>query len=139
MTEAKLKSRYPFLTFPQLIITAGVIVILVMAISVNAQTRVNEAQSRQQDRLRNVLAAETQRNQGLQATLTYVKSDEYVSDYARNEGGMLLPGEVRVVPIPHPQPLEPTPMPTRPPTLQAPREPWQAWWMLFLDSPPPGS
>ena len=72
-----------------------------------------------------------------QATLEYVTSDDYVASYARNEGGMIQPGERRIVPLlqeatPGPTPAPP---PTPDPALQA--KPWQAWWRLLTDIPQP--
>lgn len=80
---------------------------------------------------------EMTRQVALEATLTYVQSDEYVAEYARNEGGYLLPGEKRVVPLF----IEVTPAPTAvadpTPDPAARARPWQAWWRLLSDASHP--
>jgi cell division protein FtsB len=70
----------------------------------------------------------------------YAQSDAYVAQWARSERKMVLPGEVLVVPVPSGVQTEATPIPeptiaveTRPPEP----EPWQVWWGMFFDSPPP--
>ena len=87
--------------------------------------------------LRAELDEETTRQVELRATLDFVLSDEYVAIYAREEGGMLLPGEKRIVPLM----VEATPgpalqaQPTPDPALYA--RPWQVWWSLLTDAPLP--
>jgi len=87
--------------------------------------------------LRAELDEETTRQVELKATLDFVLRDEYVAIYAREEGGMLLPGEKRVVPLradvtPLPQSQA---LPTPDPALYA--RPWQVWWSLVTDAPLP--
>jgi cell division protein FtsB len=83
------------------------------------------------------LDEESTRQVELQATLEFVLSDEYVAIYAREEGGMLLPGEKRIVPLK----VEAAPAPatqaqaTPDPALYA--RPWQVWWSLLSDAPLP--
>jgi hypothetical protein len=83
------------------------------------------------------LDAEITRQVELEATLEFVLSDEYVAIYAREEGGMLLPGEKRIVPLRSevtPEPMQQS-MPTPDPALYA--RPWQVWWSLLTDAPLP--
>ena len=70
----------------------------------------------------------------------FAQSDAFVAQWARSEGKMVMPGEVLVVPVPSGAQAETTPAPeptveieTRPPEP----EPWQVWWAMFFDSPPP--
>jgi cell division protein FtsB len=70
----------------------------------------------------------------------FAESDAFVAQWARSEGKMVMPGEVLVVPVPSGGQAETTPAPeptveieTRPPEP----EPWQVWWAMFFDSPPP--
>jgi cell division protein FtsB len=70
----------------------------------------------------------------------YAQSDAYVAQWARSEGKMVLPGEVLVVPVPSGAQAEATlaPEPTVEIETRAPEpEPWQVWWAMFFDSPPP--
>ncbi len=132
------KARHPFLSWLQILIIFGMVIALALAVGPNSRPQAGRPRAAQEERLAALVETEAVRGQQLRITLTYVNSDDYVADYARNEGGMILPGEKRVVPLPHPLPLTPTPMPTPIPALSVPTSPWQAWWILFFDSPPPG-
>lgn len=70
-----------------------------------------------------------------------VRSDAYVETWARDEGKMVRPGEVLVIPVPSAMQAEATPEP-RQPEPQVVFEPteskqWKLWWELFFDSQPP--
>ncbi len=71
----------------------------------------------------------------------YVRSDAYVSLWARTEGKLVLPGEILVIPVPSVANNAPTPEPSFAPqdVITAPPgpEPWLLWWALFFDGPPP--
>lgn len=70
----------------------------------------------------------------------YARGDAYVEDWARDEGKMIKPGEVLVVPVPSGSTVETTPEPAPSIALETkPPEPenWQLWWALFFDSSPP--
>jgi cell division protein FtsB len=71
----------------------------------------------------------------------YVRSDAYVSLWARTEGKLVLPGETLVIPVPSAANVQPAPTPVFTPqdVITAPPgpEPWLLWWALFFDSPPP--
>lgn len=70
----------------------------------------------------------------------WVQGDIFVELWARDEGGMVRPGEVLVYPVPSvndSQPdLEPTPVFVLE-TSAPPPDAWMVWWALFFDSPPP--
>ncbi len=138
MKKSVEKARHPFLSWLQILIITGMVIALALAVEPHSQSQAGAPRAAQEKNLAALVEAEEVRGQQLRITLTYVSSDDYVADYARNEGGMILPGEKRVVPMPHPLPLAPTPMPTPIPALSVPTSPWQAWWMLFFDAPPPG-
>lgn len=81
-------------------------------------------------------------HEALLAERDYAQSDAFVEQWARQEGKMVRPGEVLVIPLAIAPQGEPTPTPqpfiemqTSPPTP----EPWTLWWSLFFDSDPPGS
>ncbi len=139
MGDSNGEKKRPALSWPQLLIGIAVLIALGLAVDLGTQSRSGDNTSSQEERLSAVLATEEARNRQLKLTRTYVKSEEYKADYARNEAGMILPGEKRVVSMPNPLPLTPTPMPTPVPVIIVPEEPWQAWWMLFFDSPLPGN
>ena len=138
MGESERVERHPILGWPQLLIGIAVLIALGLAIDFGAKVKTGDDRTGQEEIVSAVLATEEERNRQLKLTLTYVNSGDYPADYARNEGGMTLPEEKRVVPMPHPLPLTPTPLPTPVPVIIVPEEPWKAWWMLFFDSPPPG-
>jgi len=68
------------------------------------------------------------------------RSDAFVEAWARDEGKMVRPGEVLIVPVPAGETVQATPVAqltlvveTKPPEP----DPWRLWWGLFFDSPPP--
>ncbi|MBI5669453.1 MAG: hypothetical protein HZC41_15725 [Chloroflexi bacterium] len=113
-----------------------------LALAINLSSLINSARPLQ-DKYRQ-LADEITRLERDQANLIierdFARSDAYVENWARNEGKMVKPGEVLVVPVPSGIDMQPTPIPepeiaveTTPPEPQ----PWMLWWALFFDSPPP--
>ena len=127
----------PLLTFSQLALLLAVLVGLYVILDLNRRAQAGRLVGAGEESLTIELDKESTRQVELEATLSYVRSDEYVSAYAREEGGLLLPGERRVVPLivaSTPQamvPIEPTP------ELAENARPWQAWWQLMTDSPMP--
>ena len=121
----------------QLVLALVVIASMVILLDLNRRARVGRLVGAGADVLQEELDAEQTRQVELEATLEFVLSDEYVAIYAREEGGMLLPGEKRIVPLI----AEATPVPapvaqsTPDPALYA--RPWQVWWSLLSDAPLP--
>ncbi len=79
---------------------------------------------------------------GLIKRLDYVNNDAYVGAWARSEGRMVREGEVLVQLSPSNNPtLNNNPLEVTTPTLEAnvrqQNDPWQLWWSLFFDAPPP--
>ena len=71
----------------------------------------------------------------------FVQSDAFVESWARDNGKMVRPGEVLVVPVPSTKSLA-TPDANQTqsvPVETTPRQaaPWSVWWALFFDVPPP--
>ena len=129
--------RRPLLTLTQIIVLFLVVISLVIVLDLNRRERTGKLAGVGEETLRTELAVQTTRQIELKATLTYVNSDEYVSIYAREEGGFVLPDEHRIVPIPVEAPSVPTPVaaPTQDPAELV--QPWQAWWQLVTDAPLP--
>lgn len=135
--RSKLFSHRPILTATQIIILGIILVGLIFALDLNRRAQAGRLVGTGEDTLAEELEIETTRQAELRVTLSYVQSEDYVAAYARNEGGYILPGEKRIVPLlvegtPEPQ-LAATPTPD--PALYA--RPWQAWWRLLTDSPLP--
>jgi hypothetical protein len=136
--KAEETKKHPILNLPQFLIIAGAVLALVLTLSLNLKGRENETLGAEEAALATLVGEQELRQRQLVLTLTYVASDDYVADYARDEGGMLLPGERRVVPLPNPPPPTPTPIPTPVQTARGPQTPFEAWWRLFFDGPAPG-
>ena len=133
----KLWQQRPLLTIPQIIALLVVLAALFIALDLNRRARAGELVGGDETIIQNELEMEVTRQVELQATLEYVQSEDYVAAYARDEGGYLLPGEKRVVPLVIEVTPEGTavPVPTADPAQQA--MPWQAWWRLLTDAPYP--
>jgi hypothetical protein len=136
-SEAKLFRPRPLLNLPQVILLIVLVAGIIIAVDYNRRGQAGRLAGQGEEALRSQIDAESTRQVELQATLEYVTSDDYVASYARNEGGMIQPGERRIVPLlqeatPGPTPVPP---PTPDPALQA--KPWQAWWRLLTDIPQP--
>ena len=133
----KLFSQQPLLTLPQVLVLLAVIAGLFIALDLNQRAEAGRLVGVGEAELEAEIEAESTRQVALKATATYVYSNGYVEAYARNEGGYIKPGEVRVVPLF----VEGTPQPTLipPPTPDPARyaHPWQAWWRLLSDAPLP--
>ena len=136
MNFANLRQR-ALLNLPQFMALLLVLVSLAVVVDLNRRARAGESVGLGEAEVRAQVVAEQTRHVELQATLAYVESNEYVAAYARNEGGYILPGEKRIVPLTiDAPPIPPTPAPIPPDPALAAR-PWQAWWQLLTDAPLP--
>ncbi len=127
----------PLLNVAQVIFLLVIVGAIIVAIDLNRRAQAGRLVGSGEEALRLQVEGEATRQVELKATLDYVVSDDYVAAYARNEGGMILPGERRIVPLLQEATPEPTalPLPTPDPALEA--RPWQAWWRLLTDAPQP--
>ena len=133
----KLFRQRPLLTLPQIIALLIIGGSLFVALDLNRRSQANQVVGIGQEALQTQLEVEQTRQIELRATYEYVQSDDYVAAYARDEGGYLLPGEKRIVPLTIDATPAPTavPQPTPDPVNDA--RPWQAWWRLLSDEPHP--
>lgn len=127
----------PLLSLPQLLTLLGVIAALFIGLDLNRRSQAGELVGVDEEILNAELDLESTRQVQLQATLEYVESDDYVASYARDEGGYLLPGEKRIVPLFLEATPQPTPLPPEPEDPIGEARPWQAWWRLLSDAPLP--
>jgi len=135
--RSRIFRRRPLLTIPQILVLLGISAALFIALDLNRRAEAGRLVGVGEEALLAEVNLETTRQVELQATLEYVQSEDYVAAYARDEGGYLLPGEKRVVPLlieTTPEPPQP-PAPTPDPAINA--RPWQAWWRLLTDAPHP--
>jgi hypothetical protein len=136
--KLKLPWTRPLLTVTQMIALAAAILALFIVLDLNRRAQAGKQVGVGQEALDNQVQVEQTRQVELQATYEYVQSDAYVAAYAREEGGLLLPGEKRIVPLiaaSTPQPAAPSGPPTPDPAADA--RPWHAWWQLLTDRPLP--
>jgi len=136
MRERLFRQR-PLLTVPQILVLLAVIAALFIALDLNRRAQAGQLVGVGEEALQAEVNAESTRQVELQATLTFVQSDDFVSAYARDEAGQLLPGEKRIVPLVIEAPPEPTAVPEPTPDPAASAQPWQAWWRLLTDAPQP--
>ncbi len=133
----KLFQQRPLLTLPQIIALLIIGGSLFVALDLNRRAQQSQGAGMGQEALQAQVQIEQTRQVELQVTLEYVQSDDYVAVYAREEGGFLLAGEKRIVPLT----IDATPLPTAvPPPTPDPANnarPWQAWWRLLSDAPHP--
>ena len=136
MRERLFRQR-PLLTLPQILVLLAVIAALFIALDLNRRAQAGQLVGVGEEALQAEVEAESTRQVELQATLTYVQSDDFVSAYARDEAGQLLPGEKRIVPLLIEATPEPTVIPEPTPDPAQNARPWQAWWRLLTDAPQP--
>ena len=135
--ESKVFRSRPLLNVPQVIFLLVIAGAIIIAIDLNRRAQAGRLVGSGEEALRVQVEGEATRQVQLQATLAYVTSDDYVAAYARNESGMILPGERRVVPLLQEATPEPTALPPATPDPALEARPWQAWWRLLTDAPQP--
>jgi cell division protein FtsB len=134
---SKLLRSRPLLSMPQIVFLLVIVAGILIAVDYNRRAQAGRLVGSGEEALQIQVDREATRQVELQATLEYVTSDDYVASYARNEGGMIQPGERRVVPMLQEATPEPTaPPPATPDPIHQAR-PWQAWWRLLTDAPQP--
>ena len=127
----------PLLTLPQILVLLAILAALYIALDLNKRAQEGQTVGIGEDTLSQEVVLETTRQIELEATLTYVQSEDYVAAYARNEGGFILPGEKRIVPLVIEATPAPPPLPTPTPDPINNVQQWQAWWQLMTDAPQP--
>ncbi|MBP9656810.1 MAG: septum formation initiator family protein [Candidatus Promineofilum sp.] len=137
MFDSNVFRSRPLFNLPQVVFFMVIAGAIIISIDLNNRAQSGRLVGQGEEALQVQIDHESTRQVELQATLEYVTSDDYVASYARNEAGMILPGERRIVPMLQEAAPEPTPIPpaTPDPALQA--RPWQAWWRLLTDAPQP--
>lgn len=118
------------------------ILAIALILAINFSSRIAATQPLQQTY--EEVSAEIERLRQEQADLIverdYVRSDAYVEQWARDEGKMVRPGEVLIVPVPSSTDVEVAPDDSQIVEVEtsAPApESWRVWWELFFDTPPP--
>ncbi len=127
----------PLFSLPQVIFFLVIVGAIIIAVDLNNRAQAGRLVGSGEEALQLQVDREATRQVELQATLEYVTSDDYVASYARNEGGMIQPGERRIVPLLQEATPEPTALPPATPDPAVQARPWQAWWRLLTDAPQP--
>lgn len=127
----------PIFSVAQVVLVLVIAGAIIIAIDINSRAQAGRLVGRGEEALQSQINREATRQVELVVTLEYVTSDEYVAAFARNEGGMILPGERRFVPMLQEATPEATPMPPPTPDPLVEARPWQAWWRLLTDAPQP--
>jgi cell division protein FtsB len=90
------------------------------------------------EQLEQALATQEAQQAYLTATLTYVHTDAYVEEWAREEAKMAKPGEVVVIPIVgkggQAPASTPTAEPDAAPAASGDRPFWTVWWLALTGS-----
>lgn len=131
------RHQRPLLSLPQLLVLAGIVFAVYVGFDLNRRAQVGAQIEYTEAILESKLQLETTRQVELIMTRDYVDSDAYVAAYARNEAGLVQPGERRVVPLLINATPVATPIPTATPDPAYDARPWQAWWRLLSDAPLP--
>jgi hypothetical protein len=117
----------------QLLALAGVGVGLLIAFNLNRQLAESQRLRDAADAAGTEAAQLRAENSALLTQVAYATTDAAVIEWAHEQGKLVQPGEVLVVPvIPT---AEPTPAPP-PAALPPPPPNWQLWWNLFFRSEP---
>ena len=136
---SKPSSRHVFrqrslLSLPQVLVLVAIVVAIYIGVDLNHRAQTGRLIRANEISLLEKVALETTRQIELVVTREFVNSDDYVAAYARNEAGMVKPGELRIVPLE----LGSLPLPTAvasvtpDPAIDA--RAWQAWWRLISDA-----
>jgi cell division protein FtsB len=127
----------PLLSFPQILVLVAIVVAIYIGVDLNHRAQTGRLIQANELSLEEEVALESTRQIELMVTREYVNSDDYVAASARNEAGMILPGEKRIVPLRLDNSPLPTVVPTATPDPAYDARAWQAWWRLFSDAPLP--
>jgi hypothetical protein len=127
----------PLLNLTQIIALLAIFVALFIALDLNRRAQAGQLVGVGEEALEAEVKLESTRQVELEATRTFVQSDDFVAAYARDEAGQLLSGEKRVVPLIIEATPQPTAVPAPTPDPAQNAQPWQAWWRLLTDAPQP--
>lgn len=104
--------------------------------------RIVEGQQKiaQQRQLEAEIEALMEEQQNLLSAKAYYSSPAFVEAWAHNEGKMVRDGEILVIPL-YEQNEETEASTLGSATIRPPEPllPWQVWWTLFFDAPPPST
>ena len=135
------KQRTRSVTYTQFLAIILITIALTVTLDLGRRAAVSADLQRETEQLEDQVATLEAENRALMTQREWVQTDDFVEEWARTEGAMVLYGETPVVPVPACQVVpadEVTPTPS-PESLQVtPEDPeetnhWQEWWALFFD------
>jgi hypothetical protein len=124
----------PLLSLPQVLVLIAIVVTIYIGVDLNHRAQTGRLIQANELSLEEKFGLEATRQIELMVTRDYVNSNDYVADYARNEAGLVLPGENRIVPLKLDSSPLPTVVATATPDPAYNARAWQAWWRLFSDA-----
>ncbi|MFN8378603.1 MAG: hypothetical protein U0452_08020 [Anaerolineae bacterium] len=138
---AQIKKRTGQFSGVQVLFAAILTIGLFLAIDFSSRISAGRPIEQAYQQVGTEIARLRQEQADLIAQRDYVRSDAYVSLWARTDGKMVLPGEQLVIPVPSNADIVPTATPNFTPqeviTSPPGPDPWALWWNLFFDGPPP--
>ena len=133
--------RSSTVTWSQFVVTILITMALTVVLDFGHRAAVSADLQREAQRLEHKVATLEAENRALQVQQEWVQTDDYVEEWARTEGIMVLYVETPVVPVPADQaaPVERAAIPAPPSeSIKALSEEtsdhWQEWWTLFFDA-----
>ena len=134
MTQSPRGAARPPLTLLQIVVIIGIAAALLIMLDFNRRQAEAQRLEADRDHLATEVAQLAYENAVLETQVAYATTDAAVIEWAHEQGKLVQPDEVLVVPI------VPTAQPTAaPPPLAPPPQPatWRLWWNLFFDVAPP--
>ncbi len=114
----------------RVLIILGVLILVLLMMDFNTRMGDLSRLKSQRDTLSAEEARLAQTEQSLNTQIAYATSDQAVQDYARNDGKMVQPGDIPLVPV---APQGSTPRPTQIVTAVPTQvQNWQRWLALFF-------
>jgi cell division protein FtsB len=114
----------------RILVIVGVIVLILLMLDFNSRMADLSRLKNQRDKLSTQDAQLVQTEQFLDTRIAYATSDVAVQDFARNNGKMIQPGDILLVPLsPGDRTPQTTPFATSV-TVQV--DNWQRWFALFF-------
>ena len=134
------RQRSPTVTWSQFVVIILITIALAVVLDFGHRAAVSADLQREAWRLEHKVAALETENRALQAQQEWVQTGDYVKEWARTEGFMVLYGETPVVPVPGGKaaPAEratPAPPSESKAPFEGPEETSdhrQEWWALFF-------
>lgn len=139
-TQPSSRKRSQQISSVQVMFAAILAIGLLLAINFSSRIAAGQPLHEAYNRASAEVEALRREQAALIARRDYVRSDAYVEQWARDEGKMVRPGEVLVIPVPVGLADEPAAAPPPEVAIQTiPPEPqtWTVWWSLFFDTEPP--